>query len=83
MGRDHKPLMLYVQTAPNASLSISVVDCDGVTDFNAPTSGMTDGMGNYQAQWMPRRPMGCNTATATVTATLGSQSGTGSATGNV
>jgi hypothetical protein len=82
-GRDHKPLTLHVQTAPNASLSISVVDCDGVGDPNAPTSGMTDGFGNYQAQWPPRMPLGCNTATATVTATLGSQSGTGSGSGNV
>jgi hypothetical protein len=85
-GRDHQPLMLFVQTmpsAPYASLSISVVDCDGVTDPNAPTSGTTDGVGDYQTQWMPRRPNGCNMATATVTATLGSQSGTGTGTGTV
>ncbi len=83
LNYDHKRMTMtvHVQSAPNATLSISVMDCDGVTDPQAPTSGMTDPNGNYQSYpWKARIPQSCNTVTATVTATHGSQQGTGSTT---
>jgi len=70
-------MMLSVNTAAGASLSISVLDCDGRPDPGAPISGTADDFGNFFASWHARMPP-CGSATATVTATLDSQQGTGS-----
>ncbi|MBA2682826.1 MAG: hypothetical protein H0U76_31085 [Ktedonobacteraceae bacterium] len=63
-----------MQTGANASLRISILDCDGVIDPNAPTSATADSSGYFLESWAPRKAgHGCRSLTATVTSTLGSQ----------
>ena len=79
-AQDHQSAQFCVQTAANATLALSVVDCDGVTDPNAPTAATTDGSGNYLASWSPRKPgQGCRTLTVTVQATAGARQGSATA----
>jgi hypothetical protein len=79
----HKSAQFCVNTAATATLAITVRDCDGVIDPNAPKSGTADSIGYYFANWVPRQLVGgCRTATISVTATLGNQKGSGQGTLN-
>ena len=73
-AQDHQQATLCVQTAANATLTITVLDCDGQLDNNAPTTSIADNTGFFTATWQPRKPGGgCRTATVTVIAMLNGQ----------